>query len=208
MAAKAPALRKKDTLDDNDLKRLVPSGLASSFVRSKLHDKALAVAGLGEPSDWDGAMPDLPNDIAAEDHDTLTDLLAQFTNAYSTCIWFASKSYVEADAYEEIADYLADIALLDSNESNESKRKADANTNENVVAARSMYKDRYRDYVRFRDLASTLDKRAKAVSRIGGFIGDEAEVEEHRAVKSSTRGKALGRSKGSSRGSAKRIARR
>lgn len=195
-------------LDDDALKELVPQGLAASFVRSKLHDKALAIAGLGEPSDWEGSMPELPNDIAGEDHDSLSNLHAQFTNAYSTAIWYASKYYVEADAYEEIADYLADITLIDSNQSNEAKRKADASTDERVVAARAMYRSAYHNYVRFRDLASTLDRRAKAVSRIGGFIGDEAENEDARPLKSSTRGKAVAASKGRARGSAKRLSRK
>ena len=51
-------------LTDDDLRELVPDGLAASFVKSKLHDKALAVAGLGEPDGWDGEMPELPKDIA------------------------------------------------------------------------------------------------------------------------------------------------
>jgi hypothetical protein len=203
-----PARRSDSELDDDAIKALVPGGLASSFVKSKLHDKALAIAGLGEPSDWDGDMPELPNDIAGEDHDTLSNLHAQFTNAYSTSIWYASRYYVEADAYEEIAEYLEDVALLDANESNEGKRKAQARTDERVVAARAMQHTSYNNYVRFRDLASTLDRRAKAVSRIGGFIGDEAENEDTRPLRSSTRGKAVAASKGRAKGATRRLSRR
>lgn len=200
--------RSGDKLDDKALKELVPTGIEHSFVTSKLHDKAIAVAGLGEPSDWESDMPELPNDIATLDHDGLSDLHAQFTNAYSTSIWWASKNYVEADAYEEIADYLLNIALSEAQGSNETQRKAAANTDERVVAANSLRRQRYRDYVRFRDLANTLDKRARAVSRIGGFIGDEADNEDTKPARSSTRGKSLGQSRGSSKGGARRLSRR
>lgn len=195
-------------LSDSDLKGLVPKGIAESFVKSKLHDKDLAVAGLGEPLDWEGGMPELPNDIAGLDHDALSDLHAQFTNAHSTSIWAASKHYVEADAYEEIADYLRNIALLDSKESNDTKRKADAETSAGYLAAKTMERQHYRSYVRHRDLANTLDKRAKAVSRIGGFIGDEADNEDARTNKPSTRGKSAGSGRGSSKGGSKIRSRR
>jgi hypothetical protein len=195
-------------LEDSALKKLVPSGMAHSFVSSKLHDKAIAVAGLGEPANWDGEMPELPDDIATLDHDMLSNLYAAFTNAHSTAIWYASKSYVEADAYEEIAEYLENIALLDTSESNESKRKAAARTDERVVAASALQHQHYRDYVRFRDLAITLDKKARAVSRIGGFISEEAEHEETRASKASTRGRSAGSARGNSRGELRRKPRR
>jgi hypothetical protein len=195
-------------LSDDDLKQLVPDGLARSFVNSKLHDKALALAGLGEPGEWEGEMPELPNDIAGVDHDELSNLHAQFVNAYSTAIWFASRYYVEADAYEAIADYLTDRAVLQTDQSNEQKRRAEAHTDDGVVAARAMHRDAYHNYVRFRDIAGTLDRKAKAVSRIGGFIGDEADNEERSALKSSTRGRAAGGSKGTSKGALKRVARR
>lgn len=207
--AKAKAKKAENgALDDAALKELVPSGMAHSFVRSKMHDKALAVAGLGEPADWDGEMPELPDDIATLDHDMLSNLHAAFTNAYSTAQWYASRFYVEADAYEEIADYLENVALSDSNQSNDTKRKAEARTDERVVAAKALERDAYRNYVRFRDLAATLDRRAKAVSRIGGFIGDEAEHEEARAAKLSTRGRSAGASRGDSKGAIKRKPRR
>lgn len=193
---------------DDDLKALVPKGMAATFVKSKLHDKSLAVAGLGEPSDWDGDMPELPNDIAGTDHGTLSNLLAQFTNAMSSSLWAASKAYIEADAYEEIAEYLRNQALLHSNESNDTKRRADAETDDSYVAARAMQKARYHDYVRHRDLSDTLRKRAAVVSRVGGFVGDEADIEEMRSGKLSTRGKAAGSSKGSSRGQMKLKAKR
>src|SRR5574339_976511 len=73
--------------DDSKLKELVPKGLARSFVNAKMHDKSISIAGLGAPLDWEGDMPQLPNDIGAVDHDDLSNLLAQFVNAYSTAIW-------------------------------------------------------------------------------------------------------------------------
>ena len=60
---------------EEELLALVPGGLATAFVNARMHDRALALAGLGEPSDWDGEMPELPEDIASEDHDSLSNLL-------------------------------------------------------------------------------------------------------------------------------------
>ena len=126
-------------------------------------------------------------------------LLGDFANALSTALWQASKAYIEADAYDVIAEYLEDVALLDANESNEGKRKAQARTDERVVAARSLQRQSYHNYVRFRDLAKTIEIRWRTVSRIGGFVGDEAEAETAAAIKNSTRGKAPGTARGSGR---------
>ena len=183
-----------------DLKELVPEGLTAAFVKAKLHDKALAVAGLGEPADWEGDMPELPSDIAQLDHHQMSSLLGDLANAMSTALWQASRNYIEADILDEIAEYLEDVALLDSDESNESKRKADARTDEAVVAFRGMQKIAYHNYVRFRDLARTIELKWRTVSRVGGFVGDEAEAEVAGAIKHSTRGKAAGNAKGNSRG--------
>ena len=187
--------------NDDTLKNLVPSGLVASFVKSKMHDKALAVAGLGEPGDWDGDMPDIPSDIGTIDHEQMANLLGEFASALSTALWHASKNYIEADAYNEMAEYLEDVALLAANESNEGKRKAQARTDESVVTAKALEKTAYHNYVRFRDLAKTLEHKWRTVSRVGGFIGDEAEGETASAIKRSTRGKAAGNSKGTARGS-------
>lgn len=196
--AASRSMTKKVGSPDN----LVPEGLEGAFVKSRLHAAALEVAGLGEPSDWEGDMPELPNDIATMDHDSLSDLHAQFTNAYSTAIWYASKAYVEADAWQDIEEYLESRSLLDSNQSNDTKRRAEAKIDDRVLAAKSERKQKYHDYVRFRDAGNSLDKKAKAVSRIGGFIGDEAENEDSKVAKSSTRGKALG-ARSSSKGGAR-----
>lgn len=206
-AAKRSLSHNKDSRED-ELVQLVPDGLATTFVKSKLHDKTLALAGLGGPSDWEGDMPELPNDIGTTDHDELSDLLAQFTNAHSTALWNASKYYVEADALEEIADYLENVALGEVEGSNETQRKAAARTAEEVVLARSLQKQAYHNYVRFRDEAKTLESRAKAISRIGGFVGDEAESEDLAASKSSTRGKSRGTDLGRARGKSRPRSRR
>lgn len=187
-------------INDDTLKTLVPAGLAASFVKSKLHDKSLAIAGLGEPGDWDGDMPEIPSDIGTIDHEQMANLLGELASALSTSLWHASKAYIEADSYNEIAEYLEDVALLDANESNEGKRKAQARTDEKVVAAKALEKTAYHNYVRFRDLAKTLEHKWRTVSRVGGFIGDEAEGEAASAIKRSTRGKAAGAAKGRSRG--------
>jgi hypothetical protein len=191
-------------LDDAALKDLVPAGLAASFVKSKLHDKALATAGLGEPEGWDGDMPELPKDIAATDHHLLANLLATLASALSTALWNASKNYIEADAYGEIAEYLEDVALLGAEESNEGKRKAAARTDERVVAAKALEKTAYHNYVRFRDLARTLEHQWRTVSRVGGFVSDEVEAETAGAIKRPTRGRASGQSRGSAKGETKR----
>jgi hypothetical protein len=191
-------------LTDSDLRELIPTGLEGSLVKSKLHDKTLAIAGLGAPDDWEGVMPFIPEDIASMDHEMMATLLGDFANALSTALWQASKAYIEADAYDGIAEYLEDVALLDANESNEGKRKAQARTDERVVAARSMQRQAYHDYVRFRDLAKTIEIRWRTVSRIGGFVGDEAEAETAGAIKNSTRGKAPGTARGSGRAEIRR----
>src|SRR4051812_19698033 len=97
--AKLSGLAKKrkraDGPSEEELLALVPGGLATAFVNARLHDKALSLAGLGAPSDWDGEMPELPDDIATEDHDSLSNLLGQFASCLSTSTWHATKAYIE-----------------------------------------------------------------------------------------------------------------
>ena len=183
------------------LLQMVPKGLVEAFVTQKLHEKQLDLAGLAPPDDWEGDMPDIPDDVAAVDHNELSNLLGRFANAYSTALWQASTNYIEHGFYEEIAEYLEQDALLNADESNDTKRRARAKTDESVVAARSLARSSYSAYVRFRDLSKTLEFRWKTVSRVGGFVGDEAEAEDARTSKASTRGRALGSGKGTARGS-------
>lgn len=190
-----------DEWDEDKLLAEVPGGLAAAFVNARLHDKSLALAGLGEPTDWDGPMPEIPQDVAAEDHDTLSNLMADFATAHSTAIWWASKSYVEHGFYDQIVDYLEATVILGSQESNESKRKAEAATSPPVVAAKALAQSAYSDYVRFRDLAKTLKVKHATVSRVGGFVGDDTEVEDQdEAPKRSSRGQARMSGRGTSRG--------
>jgi len=205
---KTPASRRRRTKQadyalytDNDLRELVPAGIAASFVKSKLHDKALGIAGLGEPNGFEGNIPDIPHDIGTIDHEQMSNLLGDFANALSTALWQASRAYIEADAYGEIAEYLEDRAMLDANESNEAKRKAQARTDERVVAAKALERTAYHNYVRFRDLAKTIEHKWRTVSRVGGFVGDEADAEVAGAIKRSTRGKAAGTARGTAKGS-------
>jgi hypothetical protein len=201
----APARRRArnhdGVLTDDDLRALIPAGIEQAFVKSKLHDKALGIAGLGAPNGWDGDMPEIPSDVGTIDHEQMANLLGDLANALSTSLWQASKAYIEADAYGEIAEYLEDVALLDADESNEGKRKAQARTDERVVAAKALEKTAYHNYVRFRDLAKTIEHKWRTVSRVGGFVGDEADAEAAGAIKRSTRGRAAGTAKGTGRGS-------
>lgn len=197
-----------EPVTDKELIKMVPGALAASFVRSKLHEKELEIAGLSAPSDWEGEMPELPSDIAAEDHSSLANLMADFVNALSTATWHQSKSYIEHHAYEQIAEYLLSIALLGANESNEQKRTAAAKTSDDYIAASSLAADAYRKYVRFRDVAATLKLKHATVSRVGGFVGGEVETEATGFSGRSVRGKDRGSARGSARGSIKRSPRK
>src|SRR3954462_8126303 len=90
------------TPSEEELLELVPGGLATAFVNAKLHDKAIALAGLTPPSDWEGEMPVLPDDIASLDHDAMSNLMGKFVNALSTATWQASTAYVEHGFYRQI----------------------------------------------------------------------------------------------------------
>ena len=136
----------------------------------------------------------------AIDHAQMANLLGTLASALSTSLWNASKNYIEADAYDEIAEYLEDVALLDADESNEGKRKAQARTDERVVGARALQRTAYHNYVRFRDLARTLEHQWRTVSRVGGFVSDEAEGEAASIKRMSSRGKSAGSARGSSQG--------
>jgi hypothetical protein len=200
LALSLPSRKAKDGPDEESLLAMVPGGLATAFVNARLHDKAIAVAGLGTPPDWEGAMPEIPDDLASTDHNTMSNLMGQFVNALSTATWRASTAYVEHGFYVQIADYLESIALLESQQSNEGKRKADAATSEPVVSAKALVQTAYSDYVRFRDLATTLKLKHATISRVGGFVGDEAESEDQlRAPSLSTRGASPGKAVGSQR---------
>jgi hypothetical protein len=178
----------------------VPGGLATAFVNARLHDKAIAVAGLGAPPDWEGEMPVIPDDLASTSHDEMSNLMGRFVNALSTATWRASTAYVEHGFYVQIADYLEAVAILESDQSNEAKRKAQAATSEPVVSAKALVQSAYSDYVRFRDLATTLKIKHATISRVGGFVGDEAESEDQMgAPRLSTRGTSAGRGAGATR---------
>lgn len=167
--------RRNVKTDDTDIEELVPHGLRGAFVQSKLHEKNVRQAGLEPPTDFEGEMPELPEDIDAVDHSQLSNLMMSFQNALSTATWQAAMHYIEADIFEEIYEYLENKVILDSEQSNESKRKAEARTDDTVVAFRSEQKKAYHQYVRYRDLAKTIDGKIKVVSRVGGFKEDENE---------------------------------
>lgn len=191
----------KAAASEDELLESVPGGLVEAFVNARLHDKNLALAGLGEPSDWNGDMPELPEDIAAEDHNTLSNLLRDFAMAHSTAVWWASKAYIEHGFYEEIVEYLTSTALMRSDATNDTLRKAAAATDETVVTAKALQQTAYSNYVRFRDLGKALKIKHSTVSRIGGFVGEDVETEDQdEAPSRSTRGRSAGHSRGRSRG--------
>jgi hypothetical protein len=201
--------KRPDGPSEDELLELVPGGLATAFVNARLHDKALALAGLGAPSDWDGEMPEIPEDIAGQDHDTLSNLLGDFASALSTSIWHASKAYIEHGFYKQVGDYLEDVAVLESTQSSEQKRKADAATQESVVTARALEQTAYSEYVRFRELGKTLKIRHATVSRVGGFVAEDVETEDQdEAPKRSSRGAGAGTARGGGRPSGRNRARR
>lgn len=189
-------------LSDEQITKMLPSGLGRMHANSVIEraKTELEAVGLEPPVDFDGEMPELPQDIAATDHAELSNLLARFQSAHSTARWQQSLNYILADAFEEIADYMEAVALNDSEQSNDTKRRAEARINERVVFFRSRHKEAYHSYVRFRDLAETLKGKVAVVSRVGGFMGDDHEAGDVSALKGSTRGK----SKGSSAGKAAR----
>jgi hypothetical protein len=182
---------------DDEIEGMLPAGLARVFVKSKIDDarKEIEERGLAVPESYEGEMPELPDNISSLSHDELSDLLAQFQNALSTAITAQSEHYVWQSTYEEIADHLENQALLESDQSNDTKRKAEARTDERVVFFRAKQKHHYGRYVRWRDLARTIEGKARVVSRVGGFIEGEHDTEDRVAAKGSTKGKAKGASK-------------
>ena len=168
---------KGDKHDDDDL----PSGIAKAFVQSKLHEQKLRQAGLTPPEDFEGDMPELPDDVDAVDHSKLSNRMVAFQNALATATWQATMAYIEHDIAEEIKDYLENRALLASQQSNDSKRRAESKTDSHVVKWSAINKEAYHNYVRFRDLAKTIEGKIKVLSRVGGFKDDEQEASDRNA---------------------------
>jgi len=200
---------KETGISEEELLALVPGGLATAFVNARMHDRALALAGLGEPADWDEEMPELPENIASEDHDYLSNLLGDFASCLSTSIWHASKAYIQHGFYKQVGDYLEDVAILESQQSSEQKRKADAATQEVDVTARALEQTAYSEYVRFRELGKLLKIKHATVSRVGGFVAEDVETEDQdEAPKRSSRGAGAGTARGGGRPSGRNRARR
>jgi len=202
MPGKLRGLKPKGKLlDEAALLALVPAGLATAFVNARMHDRELAVAGLGEPSDWDGEMPELPQDIAQEDHDSLSNLLRDFAVCLSTATWHAAKARIDRVFFDQVVEYVESVAILESQQSSEAKRKADAATNEVVVFAKALAASAQASMLRFQAQQSNLKLKHATVSRVGGFVGDEVEAEDqNEAPRSSTRGTGIGGARGTGRG--------
>lgn len=122
--------------DDDAIKAMLPKGIARAFVNSKLHEQRVRASGLTPPDDYEGDMPKLPEDVGSMSHDELSQLLIDFQSALSTATWQASQAYIRADIMDDIADYLSDNVVLKSDQSNEQKRKAEANIDERVSTLR------------------------------------------------------------------------
>jgi hypothetical protein len=209
MSGKLRGLKPKGELDEAALLASVPAGLATAFVNARMHDRELAVAGLGEPSDWDGAMPELPRDIAAEDHDSLSNLMRDFAVCLSTATWHAAKARIDRIFFDQVVEYVESVAILESQESSEAKRKADAATNEAVVLAKALATSAQGSMLRFQAQQANLKLQHATVSRVGGFVGDEVEAEDqNEAPRGSARGAGAGSARGSARGGGRNRGRR
>lgn len=194
------AAAKSETTED-DLLKLVPAGLAATVVNARLHDKRVAVAGLKPPSDYEGDWPELPEDIGKVSHDDLSNLLSRFQDAFATAHWQHTKAYIEANIYGDVADYLEEVAVLNSDQSNEQKRKAEARTSESVMAARALESEARHDARRFGSLVEQLKGNVAVVSRIGGFKDDSEGSEDVLPSRP-------GAGKGTAKGSGKKILKR
>lgn len=159
--------------DNDQIKEMLPTPMAKAFVASRMHDASIAKSGLAAPEDWEGKMPELPDDVANTDHDELSQLLIDFQSAYSTAVWHASMNYIDADVYSEIADYLEANAILSSTQTTDVKRKTAAKLDKNVVFFRAQAKVYSHNYYRFNKLAETLKGKVAVISRVGGFKNDE-----------------------------------
>lgn len=187
---------KQKGMSEEELLALVPVGLATTVVNARLHDKRVAVAGLQPPGDYEREWPELPEDIGKVSHDDLSNLLSDFQAAFNTAHWQQTKAYIEATVYGDVADYLEEHAVLNSDQSNEQKRKAEARTSEAVMAARALEAEARHDARRFGSMVEQLSGNVKVVSRVGGFKDDAESGED---TTPGTPSAARGSSKGSSR---------
>ncbi len=173
--------------NDEDIKEMLPGGLARTFVQSQLisAEKQLQSHGLVAPQEYDGDFPELPDDIDATDYSELSNIMLALQNAHATATWQQSYHYIWAGTFEEIADYVEAVATTTVDGSNAEQRKAKARTDDKVVFFRARYKEHYNSYVRFRDLAKTIEGKIKAVSRVLGFKDDEEQASDLSAIKKS-----------------------
>jgi hypothetical protein len=169
--------KQNGNISEDDLLKLVPAGLATTVVNARLHDKRVGVAGLQAPGDYEGDWPELPDDISKVSHEDLSNLMSNFQSAYSTAHWQHTKAVIEASVFGDVADFLEERAVLDSDQSNEQKRKAEARTSEAVMAARALEADSRHDARRFGSMVEQLKGNVAVISRIGGFK-DDAESSE------------------------------
>ncbi len=174
----APKPRLKDRGFDpaeDEIEDMLPTGLTRVFVQSQLKSakQQLEEHGLQAPEDYEGDWPELPDDIDATDYSELSNIMLAFQNAHATATWQQSYHYIWSGTFEEIADYIEAVAVLNVEGPNELARKSAARTEEKVVFFRARHREHYNSYVRFRDLAKTIEGKIKAVSRVLGFKDEE-----------------------------------
>jgi hypothetical protein len=131
----------------------------------------------------------------------LSNLLRDFAVCLSTATWHAAKARIDRIFFDQVVEYVESVAILESQQSSEAKRKADAATNEVVVLAKALATSAQASMLRFQAQQSNLKLKHATVSRVGGFVGDEVEAEDqNEAPRSSTRGTGAGSARGSARG--------
>jgi hypothetical protein len=170
---------------DDDIKEMLPSGLSRTFVQSQLisAEKQLQAHGLVAPTEYDGEFPELPEDIDATDYSELSNILLALQNALATTVWQQSYHYIWSGTFDEISQHVEAVALTTVEGANAEQRKAKAHIDDKVVFFRARYKEHYNSYVRFRDLAKTIEGKIKAVSRVLGFKDDEEQSTDLSAIK-------------------------
>lgn len=181
-------------LDEDEVEAMLPTPLAQLHIRSKLDyaEAQIEEQGLKLTGAYEGDMPELPNDISGYSHADMSDLLAQFQNAHSTASAQASQATIMGNTYGELAEYVEDLAILESDQSNAEKRKAEARTDGTVVFFRAKAADYRNQSRRWTDLAGELRGKTAVVSRVGGFVEGDGAQSDLRAAKPSTRGAAKG----------------
>lgn len=180
--AKKPA-DEYEEIDESELEDNLPPHFAAliSEENSEAQAKSLGLKPAEDDYDED-ELPALPDDIATEDRDTLSNLMGIYTAAHATASWYTSLEYVLSVGYGEVGDYYENASFVEA-EGSEAARKAEAKTDGRVVYFRSQEKAHYGQYVMLRDAKESLKRRIETISRVGGFKVEGEEIPESIAAK-------------------------